>query len=37
MHRGEIWTAAGREKFSNKPVPVLIVQREISILVHQSI
>lgn len=37
MHRGEIWTAAGREKFSNKPARVLIVQREISIPVHQSI
>ena len=37
MLRGEIWVAAGREKFSNKPVPVLIVQRSIAIPVHQSI
>ena len=37
MLRGEIWIAAGREKFSNKPAPVLIVQRSIVIAVHQSI
>ena len=37
MHRGEICPAAGREKFSNKPAPVLIVQRDISIPAHQSI
>ena len=37
MLRGEIWVAAGREKFSNKPAPVLIVQRSIAIPVHQSI
>jgi mRNA interferase MazF len=37
MLRGEIWVAAGREKFSNKPAPVLVVQRSIAIPVHQSI
>ncbi len=37
MKRGEIWTAAAGEPFSNKPAPVLIVQRDIAIPVHQSI
>ena len=37
MLRGEIWVAAGREKFSNKPAPVLIVQRSVATPVHQSI
>ena len=37
MQRGEIWIATGNEGFSGKPAPFVIVQRNMSIPLRQSV